>query len=274
MTSIFHNKLIFECYCWFSLLWIFESYKYGRPVLFVLQTILAASACLWDWYISPTMRHNVDRIVSRDLVPSQFQVLLDMYLTILTSQSIAVGLALWSGCFLSDVKPHYDFRLFKNMFLYITCNEIVFATTHRYLLHGTTWGGRIHEIHHTCQPSSYSTAFIFHFFDSNIEFTFSFVTMTIFANSGLLGTKDPYAVQQAMHLAYVWYTVGGHSENIKLGHFWHHHYVNSNFTAYYTNVRMFWPTPKTDFVRRRLFQKSKQDRQQQHQRPQQQPKQE
>jgi hypothetical protein len=239
--------LLFEFYCWFSLCFIFSSYQYGGPLLFVLQTFLATSACAWDWFISDTMKNNVDRIVARGLAPSRWQVLLPMYLTILTSQSVALCLAIYSGSF--HASAHYDFQLLRNIGLCLWCNEVVFSTNHRYFLHGTKLGAKLHEIHHTCRPSSFSASFIFHFWDSNTEFTLSFVAMAAFCNRFL---QDPFALKIALHVAYIWYSVADHSENMKLGHYWHHHFINSNYTAY-TNVRRFWPSSKKDPVRECIF---------------------
>uniref|UniRef100_A0A6V2QDJ2 Fatty acid hydroxylase domain-containing protein n=1 Tax=Ditylum brightwellii TaxID=49249 RepID=A0A6V2QDJ2_9STRA len=245
--SILLQKILFEIYSWLSLQFIFPSYYYGGPTLFVAQTFLAGGACYWDWHIGDTMKNNVDRIVARGLVRNRFEVLFAMYMTILTSQSIALTLAILSGCF--QASAHYDFQLARNVVYCILFNEAVFSTSHRYFLHGTELGGKIHQIHHTCRPSSFSTSFIFHFWDSNTEFTASFCCMAAFCNFFL---KDPFALLCSLHIGYLWYSVGDHSENLKLGHFWHHHFINSNYTAY-TDIRYFWPAPKTDFVRERVF---------------------
>ena len=201
-------------------------------------------SCFMDWHIGPTMRNNVKRIVDRGLVSTQWEVLLNMYLTILTSESIAVGLAILSGCF--EAQPRFDIKLLYNILQSLVFNEFVFTMTHRYFLHGTAFGARIHEIHHTCRPSSFSTSFIFHFLDSNTEFTCSFVCMSIFSN---LVLKDPLSLLYSMQFAYMWYTVGGHSENLKWGHFYHHRWISSNYSAYSNFFRL----KGRDFVRERVY---------------------
>lgn len=148
MKTISTIRIIHEIYCWFSLCLFFPCYHYGGIPLFLLQTVLGGGlACVMDWYISPTMKTNVQRIVQRGLSPSPFLptsqclVLLNCYATIVTSESIAVALVVWTGGF--EAIPHYDTRLVLNMVYSIAVSEVLFTLSHRYFLHGTNIGARM-----------------------------------------------------------------------------------------------------------------------------------
>lgn len=178
------KRVFHEFYCWLSLLTIFPSYYYGGIPLFVLQTILGGgAACLMDWFVSPTMSNNVKRITERGYASSQREVLVSMYLTILTSESITLGLAIYFECF-ESITPRLDMSLISRVLMTLACNELIFTSAHTYFLHGTSVGGPIHAMHHCCRPSSFSTSFIFHFLDSNTEFTLTTVLMAVTNNLG------------------------------------------------------------------------------------------
>lgn len=228
------------------------SYRYGGYGLFLVQTILGGSlACFMDWYVSPTMKNNVHKIVKRGLVPSTFQVLLGIFLTIVTSQSIAIGLVIVVGNGF-EAKPRFDMQLIWNIVSTIVFGDIVFTVTHLYFLHGTNIGAKIHEIHHTCQPSSFSTSFIFHFWDSMTEFTFSHVSMA--AYSRFFHREDPFAFYCTIQITYLWYTIVDHSENIQLSHYYHHHLTSANYTAYLPQTPNFLMKKRgMDCVRQRLM---------------------
>ena len=263
------KRTFHELYCWLSLLTIFPSYHYGGYSLFVLQTLLGGGiACLMDWFVSPTMSNNVQRIVERGYASSQLEVLASMYLTILTSESIALGLAIFFGCFDSSITSilRLDASLLSRVLVSLAFNEMIFTTAHTCLLHGTARGGRIHAMHHCCQPSSFSTSFIFHFLDSNTEFTLTAVSMAV-AHYCAFGTTDPFSLLVSLQVVYLWYTVADHSENLKLPHYYHHHFVTSNYTAYFNaNATTKWigRLAARDYVKEEL-KRSKQQQQQQQQ---------
>mmetsp|Transcript_2703 Transcript_2703/g.3939 ORF Transcript_2703/g.3939 Transcript_2703/m.3939 type:complete len:245 (+) Transcript_2703:130-864(+) len=226
------RRILHETYCWISLLVIFPSYYYGGIPLFILQTILGGGvACLMDWFVSPTMKKNVARIEEKGL-DDQKGVLIGMYLTIITSESILVGLAVLSSCFEST--PYFNSKLVFRVAASIAFNEVLFTLVHRYFLHGTKLGASVHAQHHCCRPSTFSSSFIFNFWDSNTEFSLTHVGMTIFHNSLF---HDPFSLLVTLQITYLWYTVVGHSENLKCGHYFHHQYVNSNYSSYTNFVR-------------------------------------
>jgi hypothetical protein len=258
------KRVFHEVYCWLSLLAIFPSYYYGGIPLFVLQTILGGGvACLLDWFISSTMSNNVKRIIERGYASSQWEVLIQMYLTILTSESIALGLAIYFGCLepTTIAAARLDITLISRVLISLAFNEMIFTTAHTYLLHGTALGGRVHVMHHCCQPSSFSTSFIFHFGDSNTEFTLTTVLMAVAHNFVFQHpNKDPFSLLVSLQVVYLWYTVADHSENLRLPHYFHHHYVTDNYTAYFsTNVttKYIGLLLSRDFVKEEL-QRSKQ----------------
>lgn len=237
------SKITFELYCWLSVAFVLPSYSYGGYRLVLVQACLPILGCVWDWYISDTMKKNVDRIIERGLRSSHGQLFFEMIFFIVTSQLLTLDLAIRAGCF--EAPPHYDFRLVRNLLACLVSNELVFTVLHQYVLHGTRWGGKIHEIHHTCRPSSFSTGFLFHPIDIQLEVSVPLYTMAALATFVL---EDAFALRYALQFVFVWYTVGDHSENVKLGHYWHHHYINSNFTVYF-NAQRFWKKTRRDYCR-------------------------
>ena len=236
------KRVAHELYCWISLLSIFPSYFYGGVPLFLFQTILGGGgACLCDWFIGPTMKNNISRITANGHGGKQ-KLLAQMYLTVLTSESILLSLAVFSGCF--DATLRCDACLLYHVAATLAFNEAVFTLVHRFFLHGTPAGARIHEIHHSCHPASFSSGFIFHFLDSNMEFTFAHICMASFSNWAF---RDPFSLLVSLQLSYFFYVID-HSENLQLPHYWHHQWINANYSAY-TNVLLL---KGKDYVRETL----------------------
>jgi hypothetical protein len=89
-----------------------------------------------------------DRIVDKGLAPSSFHVFADIALLIVTSQCISVELAILSGCY--EAEPHYGFRLVRNLLgAVLGAAKLYITVIQQYVvLHGTSLGGKIHEIHY------------------------------------------------------------------------------------------------------------------------------
>jgi len=258
--------LLHELYCWFSLCLFFPCYYYGGPFLFVVQTIFGGGlACVIDWYISPTFHNNVTRIIQRRLSPSsplllfptsQWWILLNVYVTLFTSESIAVALVVATGGYDVPCFWRLDTRFVVNIAVSIVVGEAVFTLAHRYFLHGTQCGAHFHEIHHTCRPSSFSTSFLFHFCDSMTEFTLTHASMALFSHYVL---QDPASLLCTIQITYLWYTVVGHSENLQLPHYYHHQWISANYTAYFPHNPAYFKTHYKDCVRELLDQKKRQE---------------
>mmetsp|Transcript_45120 Transcript_45120/g.109168 ORF Transcript_45120/g.109168 Transcript_45120/m.109168 type:complete len:170 (+) Transcript_45120:1-510(+) len=155
-----------------------------------------------------------------------------------------------SACY--EAEAHYDWPLFLHVVLCLGLTEIVFTMIHQYFLHGTKLGGKIHELHHTCRPTSFTTTFLFHFWDSFAEFILPQLAMAMF---GIHVLEDPFSLYCGLQIANLWYSVGDHSENLKLGHYWHHQHINSNYSVY-TNLPsklLLNNKPATDCVRELVF---------------------
>lgn len=123
----------------------FPSYAMGGPFLVFAQLPLAGLACILDWHISDTLRHNVDRIVAHGLAPTRFHVFCDIGLELITSQCLSVSLAVMSGWY--EAESNYDWFLVRNVVLCLGLTEVVFTLIHQYFLHGTRLGSMIHELH-------------------------------------------------------------------------------------------------------------------------------
>jgi hypothetical protein len=110
------------------------------------------------------------------------------------------------------------------------------------------WVGKFirFTIYYTCRrPTRFSTTYFFQFGDVIAELSTPLLGMAAFGNVVL---QYIFALQ----IALVWYSVGDHSENLKLGHYWHHYYINSNYTVC-TSIRPFRKKLKKDFVQERVF---------------------
>lgn len=127
--------------------------------------------------------------------------------------------------FLMEAEVHFDLRLLLTVGTTFFLTEIYFTISHKWLHKSSPeW----HKKHHCCLYPSLTSNFLFDKKDLLIEFTVPLLTALIL-NCIIL--KDPFAFMFSFGLINTWYTID-HDEYLKLPHWHHHHYINSNFSVY------------------------------------------
>jgi len=107
----------------------------------------------------------------------------------------------------------------------LAITDVLFYLSHRHLHQKLP---HLHVLHHCCRHSSSSTNILFHPMDLAIEFTgpalFVFI-MCIFV------WKDPMVLMFSLAAQATWYSLD-HDEYLRLPHWYHHTYINSNYPIY------------------------------------------
>lgn len=79
--------------------------------------------------------------------------------------------------------------------------------------------------------------------------------LLVMAIFGIRILEDPFALYYGLQIANLWYSVGDHSEHLKLGHYWHHQHINSNYSVYSNlpSKLLFKKKPSKDYARELVF---------------------
>ena len=123
------------------------------------------------------------------------------------------------------IEPHYDFKLVKNLFISLVLTEIYFSSIHR-IMH--RYLPDVHKIHHCCLRPSLMTNIFFGKLDGFIEANIPEIINLVY--NGLI-MKDYFSLLIGITIINVWYNLD-HDEYLKLPHWYHHQYINSNYGVY------------------------------------------
>jgi sterol desaturase/sphingolipid hydroxylase (fatty acid hydroxylase superfamily) len=212
--------LVFSLFCFSSYFsFTFLIWKFGfKAIPFIL--IHRISVFLIDYYTSNATKYNLSIIQKNGFYSSEiFKSSILKF-----SKRFVVFNAIY--CYiLNDIKAHYDLSLVTNVIIMLILTEIYFTITHK-ALH--RYYPEIHKLHHCCLRPSITTNIFFDEFDLFLELTSPLILIYLFT---VLVTSDYFAMIVVMAIVNTWYAMD-HDEYLKLPHWYHHYYINSNYGAY------------------------------------------
>lgn len=227
------EAILFELYCLATVLTISWSYYKFGLLGSVVQMVIGWSTILWDYVRSPTTKSNLERLDGHGY--KKPLMLLIMACNLAATNALVTVICAFFGCFDEPMRK-IDVPLVSSVVVNLALAEASFTAGHA-LLHRTRWGASYHDLHHLCQPCSWSTNLLFHPVDMAVEFAGPFVGLVL---SHIFILKDPLVLGVSLHVIHAWYAFD-HSENLKLYHYFHHQFVDSNYSVY---VRHRFPGPE------------------------------
>ncbi len=188
---------------------------------FLLYTaVFGGSTIILDWYISPTTQQNLDRL-EKNGYPQRIMWLM-MAFNLFISNTLVAVVCEYFQLFDSTV-TQWTWMVVPRIITNMILGEITFTAGH-YWLHRTTMGAKLHHLHHLCKYSSWSTNFLFHPLDLAVEL-FGPILSVVVAH---IFSQDVLALGISIHVISLWYALD-HSENLRLYHYKHHQFVDSNY---------------------------------------------
>lgn len=227
-----------EILCYTSIFGLPYSYQYfGWTGVFAYTTTSSTATVGLDFKRSSTAGDNVRRVSSAyNVTPLAVYCL--MACNNITANVLVVGMLEYFDAIDVALPSTLDFstamRLICILGLYFLISELTFTAGH-VLLHCTTFGRKIHKIHHLCTRPSWSTNLLFHPLDIAVEFGGPFISMPLL-HVYMIG--DPLAFRVAIIFLYMWYAAA-HSENLGLSHCNHHSSFGSRVLTIYGRYEWF-----------------------------------
>ena len=184
------------------------------------SNLLRYSTLTIDYYTSNATKYNMT-ILDKNGFDSKN--ILKMSIIRLLVGSFIIG-SLFVYLF-KGAESHFDLYLIRNVAISLAVTEIYFMimhqTMHRYF-------PELHKLHHCCLRSSHTSNLFFGNMDIFLEFHLPLIIAYSF-NVFLL--NDTFTSIASIACIYTWYIMD-HDEYIKLPHWYHHYYINSNYGAY------------------------------------------
>jgi hypothetical protein len=212
--------LLFSLYCfsgYFSLMFLIWKFGY-KAIPFTL--IHRISIYLIDYYTSNATKYNLSILHKNGYDSSEI-----FKLNILKFSKRFVIFNVIFCYILNDIKAHYDLSLLTNVIIMLILTEIYFTIAHK-ALH--RYYPEIHKLHHCCLRPSVTTNLFFDELDLFLELNLPQILIYLFT---VFVTGDYFAMIVALAIANTWYAMD-HDEYLKLPHWYHHCYINSNYGVY------------------------------------------
>ena len=210
---------IFTLYCLIiQLSWPFFMFK--GPMYNVLNQLLYFSCHLIDYLTSNSLQFNL-MIMDKNGYDGKYEF-----------KKALIGLVFkrfLSGMIVPYMFKGYEAYLNINLVLIVLLNlgiiEIYFTIIHKSL---HIYFPEVHKLHHCCLRTSFTSNIIITNLDSALEIGFPIV-LSAFICTYLF--NDVFAFVVCFSITNAWYSIN-HDEYIRLPHWYHHKYINSNYSVY------------------------------------------
>jgi hypothetical protein len=197
----------------------FILWKYGW-IGFLFGNLLRFSTFIIDMFTSNATEYNMS-IMEKNGYDSKKLLRKGIFGFFVGSTMFA---ALYIPAF-EGAEARFDTALIFNVFVTLVITEIYFTVSHK-AMH--RYFPDLHKIHHFCVKSSVTSNILLGEVDVFVEFNAP-ALIVYFIN--VYWFNDYFSFILSVAFVSCWYFVD-HDEYLKLPHYYHHQYINSNYSVY------------------------------------------
>jgi len=148
--------------------------------------------------------------------------------SLVTCQIVWSSNSFWVWYFVPDFTIAFSCKALLSLVFSLAAAEAVFTSAHVFMHQYKFLELWIHKFHHCCLSASVSSNYIFNPIDGLLE---SFGPWLAAWAVYEFVMKDAFGLWLSLYVIQAWYTMD-HDENIRTPHWFHHKYIDSEYTSY------------------------------------------